>query len=311
MRAMASGRQAWSACRRRARAHSDLEPIYSQARSWGRDAFLEALRDRRSWILASAAVQDLALQEVTRRLEPQGWEFLGAPTWQCPERRRLPDGFEFQIHSHRLGLFRHRASALEFSLIPGRSELCASHEAALGEPFEPFLIARWPVTHGCFDRVYAGRVDQGPSWDVPWLGRRWQLQEWLSALPGLRLPTANEWTASARAGSSSRFYWGDDFDERYLWQLESIAAAGRELGAQALSVHEGQRRWNSYGLTDMLGNTWEAVAEDDEAGGGCFANERLGFDDQSHEFWWPLGLFSRPDHRFLGFRLAASIPEEA
>jgi formylglycine-generating enzyme required for sulfatase activity len=67
-----------------------------------------------------------------------------------------------------------------------------------------------------------------------------------------RLPTEAEWECAARAGTSTRFYYGDD---PTLSRLSDYAWFGAHNGATTHPV--GQKLPNAWGLYDMAGNVWE------------------------------------------------------
>src|SRR5882724_2824304 len=76
----------------------------------------------------------------------------------------------------------------------------------------------------------------------------------ISAGSQYRLPTEAEWECAARAGTSTRFSYGDDPGyaslTNYAWFLD--------LSILDLTVHSvGQKLANSWGLYDMYGNVWE------------------------------------------------------
>jgi formylglycine-generating enzyme required for sulfatase activity len=81
-----------------------------------------------------------------------------------------------------------------------------------------------------------------------------------------RLPTEAEWECAVRAGSSTRFSYGDDPSyaslTNYAWFLD--------FAILDLTVHPvGQKLPNPWGLHDMHGHVWEWCQDwyDDQPGG--------------------------------------------
>ena len=67
---------------------------------------------------------------------------------------------------------------------------------------------------------------------------------------GVDLPTEAEWQYAARAHTNTRFYWGDQLDNRYLWHRENTPT-GTQPVARKLP--------NAFGVYDIMGNAWEYV----------------------------------------------------
>jgi len=73
--------------------------------------------------------------------------------------------------------------------------------------------------------------------------------EWLSNQTGkeYRLPTEAEWEYAARAGTETKYWWGNDIDK-------SKANYNRNLGK---TYPVGNYKPNPFGLYDTVGNLWE------------------------------------------------------
>ncbi|RUQ38206.1 MAG: hypothetical protein EKK71_01610 [Candidatus Competibacteraceae bacterium] len=136
-----------------------------------------------------------------------------------------------------------------------------------------FWIGKTEVTNGQYRRFkpnhdsgnLQGRPlngDTQPAVNLNW-GDANAFAEWLSfeANKRFRLPTEAEWEYAARAGTSTRYYWGNDIDPRYANFSDRNDPTGAAISnlddGQAITAPVGHYLPNTLGLHDMAGNVWE------------------------------------------------------
>ena len=143
---------------------------------------------------------------------------------------------------------------------------------------KPFAMARFEVTFEQYD-LFVRMTDREAPRDRWGRGRRpvidvnWfdvvDFIDWVSNATGvrLRLPTEAEWEYAARAGSDSRYSFGDD--EALLCEYANIADSGTAIGWRnkqcsdgfATTAPVGSFKPNAFGLYDMHGNVWEWLGD--------------------------------------------------
>ena len=114
---------------------------------------------------------------------------------------------------------------------------------------------------------WAGQPGVFVSLESPAVCLSWNdAQGFIAALNGLtgktfRLPSEAEWEYACRAGTTTRYYWGDDptfamFTD-YAWWINNTWIAG-----EAYAHLVGQKLMNAFGLHDMSGNVFEWTEDD-------------------------------------------------
>lgn len=78
-----------------------------------------------------------------------------------------------------------------------------------------------------------------------------------------RLPTNNEWECAYRAGTSTKYWWGDEPDG------QKCPIPGRSDATPAFGT-VGRFPANAWGLFDMAGSVWELTSDSATAAGGSW-----------------------------------------
>lgn len=122
-------------------------------------------------------------------------------------------------------------------------------------------IGRYPVTleeYSCYvndEMPVEARADRSgwPVKNASWKDAR-GYAAWLSQKTGkaYRLPSEAEWEYVCRAGTTTRYFWGDDVPTSEQANFENIV--GRTTEGNSYQP-------NAWGLHDMHGNVWEWVED--------------------------------------------------
>gem|GEM_PF-2850847 len=162
-------------------------------------------------------------------------------------------------------------TGMEFTKIPEGSFVMGSSESEQGRSdsenpqhtvhINSFEFMTTPVTQGMWDEVIGGIPNYGrgvgynfPVYDIGFGSIRVfiEIMNELDTAYEYRLPSEAEWEYACRAGTTTRFYWGDDLDnteiDLYAWYQGNSATRTHPVG---------QKLPNNWGLYDMSGNVME------------------------------------------------------
>lgn len=275
--------------------------LYVAKTRLNRDYALEPLHSREDWNSCPEHIQDLIIKNIEKRLGSE-YKLKGIDVWECWEEDRFgmpcsqdewdafydegfdirEDGFLGKRIAHRLATFTHQKTNIEFNLIPGNGT--------------PLLFARWPVTRAQFGEMglLASQRDL-PVGHINLSGVEVFLRQ-----HHFDLPSSSEWLHACRAGSTTRYYWGEFPDSTYCWYSTSSVVDGR-FCRHRVTEHDNQMKWNAFGLVDMIGNVWEIIKDGGSLGGSYLTSAIQNYTDPGSKI-----LFHNyPEY---GFRVVKRIP---
>jgi formylglycine-generating enzyme required for sulfatase activity len=125
----------------------------------------------------------------------------------------------------------------------------------------PLYMGKYEVTQAQWQAVMDDNPSRLKGDNLPVENVSWDnVQEFIKRLnqregkEACRLPTEAEWEYAARAGTTTRYSFGDD-----VAQLGEYAWYGENADAKTHPV--GEKKPNAWGLYDMHGNVWEWVQD--------------------------------------------------
>lgn len=165
--------------------------------------------------------------------------------------------------------YRHDATGLVFILVPGGTFRMGSPADEEGRfptegpvrtvSVQPFLLAKTELTQGAWRAVmkstpwrglnFARSGDAFPATDISWD----DVQTYCKRT-GLRAPSEAEWEYACRAGTTTRFSFGDDESVLgdYAWIESNTWDTGERYVRPVAS-----KKPNPWGFYDMHGHVWE------------------------------------------------------
>jgi formylglycine-generating enzyme required for sulfatase activity len=182
--------------------------------------------------------------------------------------------------------FRDCQNCPEMIRVPRGSFRMGSREDASEQPIHqvtvpPFALSRFPITNQewrhCIEakacRFTPDGADASPVRNVSWADAQ-EYIDWLTSSTGqpYRLPSESEWEYAARAGTITRYWWGD----RLVLKMANCRGCGEPYDSRK-PLEVGSTAPNPFGLHDMggaiaqwVGDCWHSSYQGAPADGSAW-----------------------------------------
>ncbi|AKB48930.1 serine/threonine kinase [Methanosarcina sp. Kolksee] len=139
----------------------------------------------------------------------------------------------------------------------------------------PFYLGKYPVTQKQWKKIMDNNPSNFKGDDLPVESVSWnKVQEFIKRLNQTeetdmyRLPSEAEWEYTCRAGTTTRYSFGDDESELddYCWYssystYEELDKNRDKVLKEGKTHPVGQKKSNAWSLYDMHGNVWEWIQD--------------------------------------------------
>jgi formylglycine-generating enzyme required for sulfatase activity len=181
--------------------------------------------------------------------------------WMGSDKNQEKEAYDWELPRHevhigkRFFLAAHKTTQAQFNAVLGRNPSWFSTSGGGNEKVAGLDTGRFPVENvSFFDAVeFCNRLSEKEGLE-PCYRLTGEQVERLSEGTGYRLTTEAEWEYCARAGTTTRYWFGDDADRlgEHAWFFGNSGSRTHPVGEKGA---------NPWGLYDMHGLVWECCED--------------------------------------------------
>ena len=189
--------------------------------------------------------QDIDSKEKSKKITIiPGFTYLYQATYSC-------GGETHAVHE-----YLHDRTNIKFVLLPSETHQ-TQYKGQFDKKTVPqntlamFLISKYEITQRVWEKVMKNNpsiISVGDNYPIN--NTSWYDAHNFCMRTGLSLPTEAQWEYACRAGTCSKYYWGNDKNgiSEYAWYYGNFKGSAQPVG---------KKKPNAFGLHDMIGNVWE------------------------------------------------------